>query len=118
MAIMKKLPHGGSSTVAAFRGSRIPWSSSPSLPPTAATRKYVSDLVAAAAIIYLRDLNTTLNLGNVGIWKTTNINPKTGMAEPDPYTATTVDGAMSSFATIWHDKYCDTPLCAKESVNR
>ncbi len=72
--------------------------------PSAATddliNVYIGDLVAKASVIYMRDLNTTLNIGQVNIRPTNS---------PDPFVFTdTTDGfrllkALGELGTVWHD---------------
>lgn len=64
-----------------------------------AVNTYIGNLVAQASVIYMRDLNTTLNLGQVNI-RPSNV--------PDPWIMQDTDGSMKAlgeFGTYWHNNY-------------
>jgi hypothetical protein len=69
-----------------------------------AVTTYITSLVGAASTIYQRDLNTTLNLGNLAIYATA----------ADPYNVTPSGNtaqALSELSTVWHANHC-TPVIA------
>ncbi len=65
----------------------------------AAELTYLQGLIAAASVIYQRDLNTTLTIGTVHQW--TN-------AATDPWTVTTASttgAALAELGAYWHNNY-------------
>src|SRR5216683_5603205 len=65
---------------------------------------YIGDLVAQASVIYMRDINTKLNLGQVNI-RPSNV--------PDPFSAGDSLSALLEFGTYWHDNY---PLVVRSAA--
>jgi hypothetical protein len=63
----------------------------------AAVNTYIGDLVGKVSVIYMRDLNTKLNLGQV------NIRPSDA---PDPFVAEgSLLTGLQEFRTYWNDNY-------------
>ncbi len=62
--------------------------------------EYIGDLFGKASVVYERDLNTTLTLGQINI--------RNGGAGSDPWTTTVGQGtaaALAEFGTYWHSNY-------------
>ena len=67
---------------------------------TTSINTYIGDLIAKASIVYQRDVNTTLTLGQVNL--------RTGGAGTDPWTTTTASTtgvALAEFGAYWHNNY-------------
>ncbi len=71
---------------------------------TAAVNTYIGNLVAQASVIYMRDLNTKLNLALVDI-KPSDV--------PDEFSAGSGLAALGEFGTYWHNTY---PLVARSAA--
>ncbi len=64
-----------------------------------AVAAYVGDLVAASSAIYLRDVKTVLRIGALYTYAT----------PADPYSATTLDGALFELGDYWHANRSSVP---------
>jgi hypothetical protein len=58
---------------------------------------YIGDLVAKASIVYSRDVDTTLILGETHL--------RTGGPGTDPWTQSSTSPALAEFGTYWHNNY-------------
>jgi hypothetical protein len=65
---------------------------------------YISNLVGAVSTIYQRDVNTTLTLGNLGIY-TSAADPYTVLPNSSIFPGDTHQ-AMAELSKVWHTQHC------------